>query len=260
MAHTFLPVEVELAADVSKREITAYASVFGNRDAQGMRVMPGAFQKSIAERLPQGQIKLMRNHETLVGNVRHAEEDSFGLLTVGYVSKTMCGDECLTMVKDGTLNRYSFRAKIVRASVSIDGEDPDGFPIETLDLKELAIKECGPVDLDPANEMARVLAVKSLDGDFLDVLSELPYLVNLFTLSGREAKLSADERRVCSVLVRLREELDKRGDALKALLAPESSTSPARATPDKSTPADAEKSLDLGPLLESLRRRGQIAA
>jgi HK97 family phage prohead protease len=260
MAHTFLPVEVQLGADMAKREITAYASVFGNRDAQGMRVMPGAFQKSIAERLPNRQIKLMRNHETLVGTVRHAEEDGFGLLTVGYVSKTVCGDECLELVKDGTLNRYSFRAKIVRANVAIDGEDAAGFPIETLELKELGIKECGPVDLDPANELARVITVKSLDGDFLDVLSELPYLVNLFTLGGREAKLSADERRVCSCLVRLREELDKRGDALKALLAPESSTSPYRATPDNSTPADAEKSLDLSPLLESLRMRGRIAA
>jgi len=256
-----IPIEVELAADVGKREITAYAAVFGNRDLQGMRVMPGAFAKSVAERLPQGQIKLMRNHETLVGNIRHAEEDGFGLLTVGYVSKTACGDECLEMVRDGSLSRYSFRAKIIRASVSIDGEDPDGYPIETLDLKELGIKECGPVDLDPANPLATILAVKSLEADMLDNLSELPYILKSFTLARKSAKLSADERRVALTLLRLHEELGAQSGTLKALLAPESGTSSSRTTPPESTPAEAEKKHpDLTLLLESLRKRGRIAA
>jgi len=255
-----IPIEVELAADTGRREITAYAAVFGNRDLQGMRVMPGAFSKSVAERLPQGQIKLMRNHEQLLGVVRHAEEDGFGLLTVGYVSKTTSGDDCLEMVKDGTLSRYSFRAKIIRASVSIDGEDPDGYPIETLDLKELGIKECGPVDLDPANPLATILAVKSLEADMLDNLSELPYVLKSFTLARKSAKLSADERRVALTLLRLHEELGAQSGTLKALLAPESGTSP-KATPPESTPAEAEKKQpDLSPLLESLRKRGRIAA
>ena len=65
--------------DEPRREVVAYASVFGNIDRAGDRVVRGAFAKSLSERLLQGQIKLFRNHQTHIGVVREAVEDDFGL-------------------------------------------------------------------------------------------------------------------------------------------------------------------------------------
>lgn len=253
-----VPIEVELAADTAKREITAYASVFGNRDSQGMRVVAGAFQKSIAERVPSSQVKLFRDHWQHVGVVRHAEEDTYGLLTVGYVSKTPCGDECLEQVKDGSLSRYSFYGRIVRANVAIDGEDSEGHPIETLELKELKLFEVGPCNLDPANPLAVIVAVKSMGADMLDNLGEWPFLLKAFAIAGREkGRLSADERHVAAKLLGLHDELASQHETLKALLAPDDGTQPQRAAPPRATPANAETA-DLTRLLESIRARGQI--
>lgn len=252
-----VPIEVELSVNEPKREVTAYAAAFGNRDLQCMRAVEGSFSKTIAEQFPTGQIKYFRDHSDLIGVPRHLEQDSFGLLTVSYISKTPLGDATLTLLKDGALNRYSFRAKIVRAGMVIDGQDADGCDIETIELRELMLREYGPCDLQPVNPLASVLAVKSMEADMLDMLAELPYILKSFTLT--RSKLSAGERRVAQDLLRLQEALDSHGDSIKALLAPESGTSP-MATPPKSTPAEPEKKLDLSPLLESVRRLRQVAA
>lgn len=253
-----LPLEVELSVDVPKREATAYAAAFGNRDLQQMRTCEGCFTKTLAEQMPSGQIKYFRNHTNLVGVIRHLEQDSFGLLSVAYLSKTPLGDETLTLLKDGALNRYSYRAKIVRANWAIDGQDENGMDIETLELREVILRELGPVDLQPANPLASVLAVKSLDADMLETLAELPWLVKSFTATS--GKLSAGERRVVKDLLRLSEALGKQDDALKALLAPESVTPPTPAAPTIATPAKAEIQPDLPMLMDSLRSIQQAYA
>lgn len=256
-----IPFEVQCAVDIPKREVTAYATGFGNRDLQNMRAVEGAFTKTIAENGPEGgnnQIKFFRDHCDLVGVPRHLEQDAFGLLTVSFVSKTAKGDETLTLLKDGALNRYSYRGKIVRARMAIDGQDADGNDVETIELMEIQLREYGPCDLQPVNPLASVLAVKSLDPDQLDLLAELPYLLKSFTLS--RSKLASGERRVAQDLLRLYEQLGSQSDTLKALLAPESGTSPRQATPPKSTPAEAEQHVDLTKLLESVRKLRQVAA
>lgn len=257
-----VPIEVELAADTAKREITFYGSVFGNRDLHGMRVIKGAFAKSIRDRLPKALVKLFRNHEHNIGPMRHAEEDDHGLLCVGYVSKTQLGDETLEQVRDGSLTHCSFRAGIVRDRAHwIVEEDPvTGEEIETLNLTELIWREAGPVDLEPANPLATMVALKSFGGDEgLDALFELPYLLKSEALARGGRKPSADEIRIAKSLLALGDVLGEQRDHLKALLAPGDLTPPSpRAAPSLATPADAETQPDLSVLLASLRQRGQI--
>jgi len=260
-----IPIEVEMSADKVKREVTFYGAAFNNRDSQGMRVIPGAFSKSIRDRLPQGLVKHFRNHEVNVGPMRHAEEDTHGLLCVGFCSKTRAGDEYLEQVADGSLTHASFRAGIVRDRAHwVTETDPiTGDEIETLNLTELIWREAGAVDLEPANPLATILAVKSFGGDgMLDTLFELPYILKSYTLCREGRSATAEERRIAKALLQLHGTLSEQAESIKALLAPGDLTSPPRGvTPSLATPAEAEtKQPDLTPLLESLRKRGRIAA
>lgn len=252
-----VPIEVEMAANIEKRTIEFYASVFGNRDSDGMRVIKGAFQKSIAERLPQGLVKLYRNHACNIGRIDHAEEDSHGLFCRGYVSREPLGDQTLEKVADKSLTHCSFRAGVVRDRAHfVTEEDPvTGDKIETLNLAELIWREAGPVDLEPANTLAVITAIKSLGGDdSMDAFHELPYLLHTLTLTK---KPSAEERRILKTVLHLRDVLKDRGPMIEALLAPGDITQTLGSAPSLATPANAETA-DLTAILESIRGRGQI--
>lgn len=256
------PIEVQLAADTAKREVTFYGAQIGNRDAQAMRCMPGCFAASLNTRLPQRLIKFCRNHEDKnSGIIQHAEEDSYGLLCVGKVSKTQAGDDILTQVADGSLTHCSFRGSVVRGQWVIDGQDEYGNPIETLNLLEIKLKEAGPCDFDPINMGATIVAVKSLSLDLLDDLRELPLLLKSFTVQ-RKRTLTSDERRLVKGLLQLRKELKGHTPLLEALLAPGSTTPPA-AAPVRPTQEEAvvkADSDDMGALLALIQRRGQLHA
>lgn len=256
-----IPIEVQMAANVEKRTIEFYAAVFGNRDSDGMRVVKGAFAKSIAERLPKGFVKLFRNHQHNIGTMQHAEEDSYGLHCVGYVSKERIGDETLEKVRDQSLTHCSFRAGVVRdrAHFVVEEDPTTGDKIETLNLTELIWREAGPVDLEPANPLAIITAVKSFGGDeSLDAFHELPYMLHAMT-SNPSKKPSAEERRILKSLLHLRDVLKDRGDSIEALLAPGDITQTlSGSAPSLATPAHAETQPDLTALLASIQRRGQI--
>lgn len=255
-----VPIEVEMAANVEKREIEFYASVFGNRDCDGMRVVKGAFAKSISERLPKGFVKLYRNHQYNIGTMLHAEEDSYGLHCVGYVSKEPMGDQTLEKVRDKSLTHCSFRAGVVRdrAHFVVEEDPVTGEKIETLNLTELIWREAGPVDLEPANPLAVIMAVKSFGGDdSLDAFHELPYMLHAMTANPSK-KPTAEERRILKSFLHLRDVLKERGDSIEALLAPGDITSPPKATPSLATPANAETQPNLSALLKSLQGRGRI--
>lgn len=174
---------VEFKADLAKREITAYASIFGNRDSDGDVVVKGAFERTLRERMPKGLIKYFGFHKALIGTLRHAEQDDTGLLTVGRVSKTPHGDEVLTLAADGALTHMSFAYGVVTAK---KGKMEDGR--EANFLHELKLYEVGPVDF-PSNEDAVILQVKSA----LRSRKELWPLAELIGATARVDALRSDD-------------------------------------------------------------------
>lgn len=261
----FVPIEVKLSAEtvnVERREVTFYGAAFGNRDRQGHRILPGAFAKTIREKLPTGEIKHYRNHQVNIGPMRALSEDGYGLLCTGYCSKTQAGDEYLTQAMDGSLTHASIYAKIVadRARYVTETEPSTGQDVETLELAELVLNEAGLVDLSPANTLATIVAVKALgDANVLDVLGDLEYVIHGFADALDADRLTAEERRIAKSLVGLHRELDKHGDKiLKALLAPGDITQASGSAPSLATPANAEKQPDLSALLKSIQERGRI--
>lgn len=256
-------VKAEITVDLDKRIIRAWAAVMGNRDAHGHRVPRGAFAKSIAEGLPAGRIKTYRNHERLIGHPVLLREEPmegyFGLYSESYVSRSEYGDETLEMVKDGTLNAFSFRADIMRTPRAVvDGQDEAGQDIVTLELPELRLKEIGPVDLLPANPLAKIIGVKSA-GEALDRIAEMP--VALATLSGiPRDRWSPEDVTAGAQLVETLKALHPYQDVFRSLLAPEASTSLLpEGTPPPTTPARAVDDAELIPVLaEAIAKWGSL--
>jgi HK97 family phage prohead protease len=156
-----------------KREVTAYASVFGVKDRIDDIVHPGAFKMTLQRGpMSEGKCAYKYNHQDLIGKPIHAVEDTKGLLTVARVSKTPLGDEKLELMRDTSLNTYSFKYATVKGKVDFSD---DG----TRNLREVKLFEFGPVDPDLAcNPEAMVLGVKTVGDcsyysiyDYIDVLS-----------------------------------------------------------------------------------------
>lgn len=154
MRHKSLPTEFKVHAE--RREIEGYAATFGNVDAVSDVIESGAFTKTLRERMPKNLIKVLRQHHQPIGVPVSAEEDSTGLFTVSKISRTPLGDETLTLVEDGVMDRMSIGYDVIKADFAVQA----GRDVRL--LKELKLYEYGPVIM-AANDEAVVTAVKSLD-------------------------------------------------------------------------------------------------
>lgn len=137
--------------------IEGYASVFNNVDLGGDIVLPGAFKKTLKERLPKGAIKLVDSHNihegtaAVIGVVSEAKEDDTGLWFKGKVSTVPRAQEVRTKVKEGILDATSFGYDIIKSKPGSEG---------TRYLQELKLYEVSVV-IWGMNPLAGVSAVKS---------------------------------------------------------------------------------------------------
>ena len=152
------PIAAErFKVDEGTGEFAGYISVFNVRDHGGDVVMPGAFSRTIAERLPQKLIKVFRNHRDPVGMPLELREDDHGLWMRAQLNlQKAVGRETLTELKSGELSHMSFAYDVVRAD---SGEDTSGRRIYK--LHELELYEGGPVYW-PMNDAARIESVKAI--------------------------------------------------------------------------------------------------
>ena len=185
-------VSFEFKANLDKREFEGYASTY-ERDLVGDIVQKGAYTKTIQERLPKKQIKILWQHDSAqpLGLPRYMEEDSKGLYVVGRISKTRLGDEALELINDGVVDTMSIGYDVIKDELSEDGK--------TRFLKELRLYEFSPVTF-PANPTAAITAVRK---DITTQLEELqiPQLHRLLK-EGRvlsKANIAAIENAISSL-------------------------------------------------------------
>lgn len=183
-------VPAEFKVDESKRQVTGYASVFGNVDRVGDIVHPGAYKDTIRDRLPRNLIKCMWNHRHLIGRPVHLEEDSTGLLTVNELSETSGdhgGTNALILLKDRALTHMSIMYRAVEYDYEVVDEDE-----EVRNLRKLTLFEQGYVNF-PANEEAEVVEVPKGLQDLSALLKVLPkdlvHGVRADRYTSREQKL-----------------------------------------------------------------------
>ncbi len=190
-----LPAEgTEIGADTEKREITAYASVFGVVDQVGDIVHRGAFTQTLKHRMPKNLIKVLGFHRELIGELSHAEEDTTGLLTVSKISKTRGGDEVLELARDGALTHMSIGYEAVKHDQSTLAT---GRTVRN--LREIKLFEVSPVDF-PANEEARILSVKTARkdiGTFAEVLRSAQFVGDV----AGEALTEEEARAVLTIML-----------------------------------------------------------
>lgn len=159
------PLEVKFVEGAPEGTFSGYAAVFGNTDAHGDVIMPGAFSQSLAERKAAGRgIPMHVMHRFLggdglpVGVWTDAAEDDKGLKVSGKISgmDTDTGKLIHARIKDGALGGLSIGYS-VRPGGSVLGKKP-GDAKRT--LKALNLHEISLVD-DPSNAMSRVEEIKA---------------------------------------------------------------------------------------------------
>lgn len=151
---------LEVKADESGM-ISGYGSVFGNVDAYGERVMPGAFRKSLASG---GMPKLLWQHDQHrpIGKWIEAKEDGTGLLLTGQLNlKTTAGRDAYEHLVAGDVTGLSIGYREVKVT-------PKG---DVRELNELELHEVSIVTF-PANRSATLSTVKSLTSkdELIDML------------------------------------------------------------------------------------------
>ena len=110
--------------DVKNGIITGYLSAFGNKDAYGDIVMPGAFKKTIAERGPQGsgKIKHLLQHDTYcpIATYTVLKEDSKGLYFEAKASRIQKAQDILIQYAEKIYDEHSIGYRVIKEEQQVD--------------------------------------------------------------------------------------------------------------------------------------------
>jgi len=131
-----VPVEFKLLSGPSDDDggmVEGYASVFGGRHESGDRVMPGAFKKTINERVKKGMVPYLDSHQWdvahTIGSVVDGSEDSKGFSFKAKLSKAPSAQDARMKLLEGHIKRNSIGFQSVRESYTPYDQDT-GEPIE----------------------------------------------------------------------------------------------------------------------------------
>lgn len=139
--------------------VSGYASIFGNVDQGGDRVMPGAYTKSLASGRA---IRMLWQHDTheVIGGWSVAREDSKGLWVEGQFNMDVQrGREAYALMKAGQIEGLSigYRVPAGGAKKASDG----AYELHELDLREVSVVTM------PMNEMATAAAKAQFEAETL---------------------------------------------------------------------------------------------
>ena len=158
----------ESVKDIDKkgRVVTGYFSSFGNVDSDGDVIVPGAFERTIRERGPQGKNRIMHlwQHDPWrpIGKPSELKEDDKGLYFETFMPETTLGNDTLKLYEAGIINEHSIGFRVV------DSEQKEGHN----ELKELMLWEGSSVTWG-ANEDTPATGVKSLFTDDATLKTEI---------------------------------------------------------------------------------------
>lgn len=152
-------LEIKTLDTAGEGTFEGYGSVFHVKDSYGDVVMPGAFKRTLAEAVSKGRTPAMlwqHDYDRPIGVWEAMSEDSNGLLVRGRIAtQTRDGRDAYELLKMGALSGLSIGYRTKR---SVWDE-----PSKTRQLVDVDLYEVSPV-VFPANDAARVSAVKSEDG------------------------------------------------------------------------------------------------
>lgn len=176
MARKSMPATFKVKAEgeadgLEEGQFEAIVSVFGNVDAYGDVVMPGAFADTLAEWEASGNpIPVYYSHgmhdpDLCVGKVLEAKENDKGLwvkaeLALDNPTPTSKAPQVHRLLKDRLLTQFSFAYDVIEGGMekrAVDGRDE---PEEFYALRKLKLYEVGPTPVG-ANQETELLDVKA---------------------------------------------------------------------------------------------------
>lgn len=164
-------VQIKAGPDdgLGEGQFTAYASVFGNVDSYGDKVIKGAFAEDLKAWKKSGNpIPLLWGHDmqdpfSNIGHLVDAKEDDHGLLVTGQLDlESPKAMQVYRLIKGRRVNQMSFAYDVLeRALVEKDNE-------YFVELKKLHLYEVSVVPIG-ANSETEILSVKQARQLVLDV-------------------------------------------------------------------------------------------
>lgn len=140
----------DVKADEAARSIEGWASTFGNVDSDNDIIAPGAFVDSIKTQMP----KMLWQHRTdqVIGVWNEANETPQGLYVKGTILDTTLGEDAYKLAKAGAIDSMSIGFSTQKYIVD---RENNTRTIQAVKLWEVSLVTF------PANEMARIMGVKS---------------------------------------------------------------------------------------------------
>jgi uncharacterized protein len=165
--HATVRLKAGPADGLAEGQFEAYASIFGNIDAYGDVVRPGAFTKTLADwAASESFLPVLFGHNMSdpdfnIGHVVEAVEDEKGLRVLAQLDlDSPKGAQVHKLLKGKRINQMSFAYDVVAGGpATVDG-------VDVWELREVKVYEVSVVTIG-ANEETEILAVKTA----ADVLS-----------------------------------------------------------------------------------------
>lgn len=156
----FDAVEFKFSAEGEAMSIAGYGAVFGNVDAYGDVISPGAFGKTLAAHKSANTMpQMLLEHGTgplPIGVWKKMHEDGTGLYVEGEFLTTQLGIDSWKAAKAGAISGLSIGYRPTEFQTRMRPEEPRRM-LKAVDLIEVSLVG------RPANDKARVSQVKSAD-------------------------------------------------------------------------------------------------
>ncbi|MFB7798941.1 HK97 family phage prohead protease [Isoptericola sp. NPDC056134] len=142
-------------------QFSAYASVFGNEDSYGDVVVPGAFEKTLADwAAKDSEIPLLFGHrmddpDFNIGHVVSAVEDEKGLLVTAQLDlESPKAAQVYRLLKGRRIDQMSFAYDVIDGG-AVKHDEQSVYELRELKLYEVSVVPIG------ANQETEILAVKA---------------------------------------------------------------------------------------------------
>lgn len=160
-------IEFKFDAGIETMSFDGYGAVFGNVDAYGDVIQPGAFaqylsdvksgkQRPPAMLLQHGGMGMTSVDEMPIGKWQSMSEDGYGLKMSGQIADTTLGRDVYKLLKMDALQGLSI-GYIAKEATPRSKPDEPRRTLKRIDLVEVSVVT------RPANDLARVSSVKGLD-------------------------------------------------------------------------------------------------
>jgi HK97 family phage prohead protease len=146
------------ADEVTEGEVVAWLTTYSNEDAVGDIIEPGALDQFIASFDPaKSKLPMLFSHDPskIIGEWKTLQSDQYGVKGTGILyTETTLGSDVLALLK---------RQAVASVSIGFKSTDYDEMPGGGYSFKQVDLVETSIV-LNPANDQARVVSVKSAEG------------------------------------------------------------------------------------------------